>query len=213
MARVGVHGGRRCLRSVVCAVGKEADWWARSSLQILIRKDFISMKPTSKKAKLATEKHGSDLIELCRGFIKGLNGIFRACARKCSLVFIKVGKICLYLRCSCCLWGEGCQNRPHLLEKRSRCHAELSQCWPSREVLMVVLLDCWAIPCPTAPLKHAFDTIPPSSLSRSSLLPGQVLVPPRGLVLLPSPPSLTAVLWILWAPAHQPPFHSWGKAS
>ena len=46
-----------------------------------------------KKAKMAMGKCGSGLTALCRGLIKGLNGDLGACARKCFLVFIKVGKM------------------------------------------------------------------------------------------------------------------------
>lgn len=53
------------------------------------------------------EKHGSGLTALCRGLLKGLNGVFGACARKCFLMFIKVGKMCvLVFEMSLCSSGE-----------------------------------------------------------------------------------------------------------
>ena len=49
------------------------------------------------KAKMAMGKCGSGLTALRRGLIKGLNGDLGACARKCFLVFIEVGKMCSFV--------------------------------------------------------------------------------------------------------------------
>lgn len=110
------------------------------------------------------ERRGSGLTALCRGLLKALNGVVGAGARKCFLLFIKVGKMCVFVfEMSLSSSAErGIKIDPTVMP------------WVAQSMLNKggwfvdgpVLLDYLAIPCRTAPWKHVFDTITSSYLQR-----------------------------------------------
>lgn len=155
-------------------------------------------------------KCGSGLTALRRGLIKGLNGDLGACARKCFLVFIKVGKMCSFVLEMPLSSSRG------VSKWTPRSGGEIVLCGAQSVLSKAVfadgpvLLGFSALPCWTVPLKHVFATILSSYLP--SLLPGSS--PPMWPGAAPCPPSLSLLssdVFGLWP--HWLPFHSRGKTS